>query len=48
MRRAPLEQSRNGLVEGHCDFYFSAKCVVLDEWVDDADAVNHLAVLHVF
>ena len=25
MRRAPLEEGRDGLAEGHCDFYFSAK-----------------------
>ena len=25
MRRAPLEEGRDGLVEGHCEFYFSAK-----------------------
>jgi hypothetical protein len=25
MRRAPLEQGRDGLVKDHCSFYFSAK-----------------------
>ncbi len=28
MRRAPLEKGRDGLVQGHSSFYFSAKCDV--------------------
>jgi hypothetical protein len=27
VRRAPLKQGRNGLADGHCSFYFSAKLV---------------------
>lgn len=47
-RREPLEESRDGLVKSHCTFYFSAKWADLEKWIDDADTVNHLAVLHVF
>lgn len=32
-----------------CNYYFSAKARgALEEWVDDSDAVNDLAVLHIF
>ena len=48
MRRAPLEKGRDGLVEGHCDFYFSANLTRLEEWVDNPNVIDDLAVLHVF
>jgi hypothetical protein len=48
MRRAPLEERRDGLVEGHCRFYFSANLSDLNKWIDDSDTVDDLAVLHVF
>jgi hypothetical protein len=48
MRREPLEQGRDGLVEGHCSFYFSANLSDLNKWIDDSDTVDDLAVLHVF
>jgi len=39
MRRAPLEEGRNGLVKSHFAFYFSAKRAILQEWIDDPDTV---------
>jgi hypothetical protein len=47
-RRAPLEERRDGLVKGHCSFYFSANLSDLNKWIDDSDTVDDLAVLHVF
>ena len=32
MRREPLEEGQDGLMEGHCKFYFSAKTSV--QYVD--------------
>lgn len=48
MRREPLEEGRNGLVESHHTFILARNGRVLQEWIDDPYAVDYLAVLPIF